>query len=202
MIDAQAIEGSGKSIEHDSGGSKSWESLKVAGLHRSMSVTDLVNHIGNRISEQVTSGSLPSAKASECHEMLENISQLLLSDSTHCLAGLDERSLMKKVDSLYSLLQDPAISSSALVDGENRSQVADPAKNVYFDLANDTVHSTHEKNEQAMEVDSVDGAWPAPGLPRKDSLSDLLLHLPRIASLPRFSNLLHGIAEGEEYQSP
>ncbi|XP_042052043.1 uncharacterized protein LOC121797354 isoform X1 [Salvia splendens] len=198
VIDTQAIEGSRKSIEHDSGGSKSRESLKVAGLRPSMSVTDLVNHIGNCISEQVTSGSLPSAKASECHEMLENISQLLLSDSTHCLAGLDERSLMKKVDSLCSLLQDPAISSSALVDGENRNQVTDPAKNVYFDLANDAVHSTHEKTEQAMEVGSADGPW----LPRKDSLSDLLLHLPRIASLPRFSNLLYGIAEGEEYQSP
>ncbi|XP_042056781.1 uncharacterized protein LOC121801367 [Salvia splendens] len=126
----------------------------------------------------------------------------MLSDSTHCLAGLDERSLMKKVDSLCCLLQDPAISSSALVDGENRNQVADPAKNIYFDLANDAVNSTHEKTEQAMEVDSADGPWPGHGLPRKDSLSDLLLHLPRIASLPRFSNLLYGIAEGEEYQSP
>ncbi|XP_047945354.1 uncharacterized protein LOC125191955 isoform X3 [Salvia hispanica] len=202
VINTQAIEGSGKSIEHDSGGSKSWESLKVAGLRPSMSVTDLVNHIGNCISEQVTSGSLPSAKASECHEMLENISQLLLSDSNHCLAGLDERSLMKKVDSLCSLLQEPAITSSALVDGENRNQVADPAKNVYFDLTNDAVHSTHEKTEQAMEVDSADRPWPGPGLPRKDSLSDLLLQLPRIASLPRFSNLLYGIEEGEEYQSP
>ncbi|KAL1548920.1 hypothetical protein AAHA92_17095 [Salvia divinorum] len=199
VTDTQAIEGSRKSIEHDSGGSKNWESLKVPGLRPSMSVTDLVNHIGNCISEQMTSGSLPSAKASECHDMLENISQVLLSD-THSLAGLDERSLMKKVNSLCSLLQDPAISSSALVDGENHNQVADPAKNVYFDLVNDTVHSTHEKTMQASEVHFTDG--PGPGLPRKDSLSDLLLHLPRIASLPRFSNLLNGIAEGEEYQSP
>lgn len=187
-------------MEPDSGGPKSWESLKVPGLRPSMSMTDLMNHIGNCISEQVTSGSLPSAKASECHDMIENISQVLLSD-THCSTGLDERSLMKKVNSLCSLLQDPAIASSALVDGENRNQVADPAKNVYFDLTNDSVHSTHEKTSNIMQVPEVnfgDGV----GLPRKDSFSDLLLHLPRIASLPRFSNLLYGIAEGEEYQSP
>ncbi|XP_057767783.1 uncharacterized protein LOC130988049 isoform X2 [Salvia miltiorrhiza] len=201
VIDPQAIEGSRKSIEHDSGGPKSWDSLKLPGLRPSMSMTDLVNHIGNCISEQMTSGSLPLAKASECHDMLENISQVLLSD-TQCSTGLDERSLMKKVNSLCSLLQDPVIATSALVDGENRNQVADPAKNVYFDLANDSVHSTHEKTGNTLQASEVNFADGPAGLPRKDSFSDLLLHLPRIASLPRFSNLLYGIAEGEEYQSP
>lgn len=99
------------------------------------------------------------------------------------------------------MLQDPAIASGALVDGGNCDLVAAPARNVYFDLANDSLHATHEKTSNIMhapEVNFVDG----PRLPRKDSFSDLLLHLPRIASLPRFSNLLNGIAEGEEHQSP
>ncbi|KAH6835958.1 hypothetical protein C2S53_005312 [Perilla frutescens var. hirtella] len=202
-MDTQSIGGNRKSIEHDSAEPKSWESLKVSGPPRSISMTDLVNHIGNCISEQMTSGSLPSAKALECHDMLENISQVLLSD-THCSTALDERSLMKKVNSLCSLLQDPVIPSSARVDGENRNEVADPAKNVYFDLVNDSIYSTHEKTGnimQAPEVNFEDGKQ-ATGLPRKDSLGDLLLHLPRIASLPKFSNFLYGIAEGDEYQSP
>lgn len=93
-MDTQAIEGGRKTIEHDYGGPKKWELLKVPELCPSMSMTDLMNHIGNCISEQVTSGSLLSAKASECHDMLVNISQVLLSD-THCSTGLDERSLMK-----------------------------------------------------------------------------------------------------------
>lgn len=159
-----------------------------------MSMTDLVNHIGNCISEQVTSGNLPSAKASECHEMLENISQVWLSD-THCSTGLDERSLMKKVNSLCSLLHDPAMASN---DGESPTQVGDPTRNVYFDLTTD---STYEKSSSIMQGTKVNFA-DGPSLPRKDSFSDLLLHLPRIASLPKFSNFLYGIAEDEEYQCP
>lgn len=188
-MDMHAIEGN--QIRHDSGG-----------LRPSMSMTDLMSHIGNCISEQITSGSLPSAKASECHDILDNISQVLLSDS-QCSTGLDERSLMKKVNSLCSLLQDPAIASSALADGENRNEVADPAKSVYFDLVDDSIHSSNIM--QAAPVANFEdgaGSKQAPGLPRKDSFSDLLLHLPRIASLPRFSNFLCGIAEDDEYQSP
>lgn len=196
VMDTHAIEGNRKSMKHDSGG-----------LRPSMSMTDLMNHIGNCISEQMTSGSLPSAKASECHDMLENITQVLLSD-TQCSTGLDERSLMKKVNSLCSLLQDPVIASSALADGENRNEVGDPAKIVYFDLVNDScIHSTHEKTSNMMQAPGANfedgpGGKQAPGLPRKDSFSELLLHLPRIASLPKFSNLLYGIAEDDEYQSP
>lgn len=189
VMDMHAIEGN--QIRHDSGG-----------LRPSMSMTDLMSHIGNCISEQMTSGSLPSAKASECHDILDNISQVLLSDS-QCSTALDERSLMKKVNSLCSLLQDPAIASSALADGENRNEVADPAKSVYFDLVDDSIHSSNiMQTAPVANFEDGTGSKQAPGLPRKDSFSDLLLHLPRIASLPRFSNFLCGIAEDDEYQSP
>ncbi|KAK4415164.1 hypothetical protein Salat_2623600 [Sesamum alatum] len=202
VIDAQAIEGNRMSDEQDSGGRKSWESLKVPGLRPSMSMSDLVNHIGNCISEQMTSGSLPLEKASECQDMLENIAQVMLSD-THCATGLDEKSLMKKVNSLCCLLQDPAIASSSQVDGENRHEVADRGKNVYFDLMNDSTHEKANNIIQAPEGNLKDspGCKQAPSMSRKDSFGDLLLHLPRIASLPKFPKFLFGIAEDDEYQA-
>ncbi|KAK6156659.1 hypothetical protein DH2020_010907 [Rehmannia glutinosa] len=185
VMDTQAIEGNRISDEHDYGGHKTLESLKVPGLRPSMSMSDLVNHIENHISEQMTCGSLPSARASECQDMLENISQVLLND-TNCATGLDEKSLMKKVNSLCCLLQQDSV-----VDGENRCEVSDRGKNVCFDLVNDSTHETPEGSIIKQ----------APALPRRDSLGDLLLHLPRIASLPKFPKFLFGIAEDDEYRS-
>lgn len=201
-MDTQAIEGNRMSDVHNSGGQKSWESMKVPGLRPSMSMSDLVNHIENCISEQMTSGSLPSEKASECQDMLENIAQVLLSD-THCATGLDEKSLMKKVNSLCCLLQDPVMVSSAQVDGENCYEVADRGKNVCFDLVNDSTHAKASYIMRAPEANFKDGPGckQAPTLPRKDSLGDLLHHLPRIASLPKFPKFLFDIAEDDEYQS-
>ncbi|KAL0340190.1 UNVERIFIED_CONTAM: hypothetical protein Sradi_4535800 [Sesamum radiatum] len=202
VMDTQAIEGNRMGDEQDSGGRKSWESLKVPGLHPSMSMSDLVNHIGNCISEQMTSGSLPLEKATECQDMLENIAQVMLSDN-HCATGLDEKSLMKKVNSLCCLLQDPAIASSSQVDGENRLEVADRGKNVYFDLMDDSTHEKANNITHAPEGNLKDGPGckQAPSMTRKDSFGDLLLHLPRIASLPKFPKFLFGIAEDDEYQA-
>ncbi|KAI3444055.1 hypothetical protein Pfo_000720 [Paulownia fortunei] len=202
VMDTQAIEGNRVSDEHDSGGQKGWESLKVPGLRPSMSMSDLVNHIETCISEQMTSGSLPSDKASECQDMLENIAQVLLSDN-HCATGLDEKSLMKRVNSLCCLLQDPVIASGAQVDGENRYEVADRGKNVCFDLMNDFTPEKAGNIIQAPEGNFKDtpGCKQAPAMPRKDSLGDLLLHLPRIASLPKFPKFLFGIAEDDECQA-
>ncbi|KAK6156649.1 hypothetical protein DH2020_010897 [Rehmannia glutinosa] len=159
VMDTQAIEGNRISDEHDYGGHKTLESLKVPGLRPSM--------------------------ASECQDMLENISQVLLND-TNCATGLDEKSLMKKVNSLCCLLQQDSV-----VDGENRCEVSDRGKNVCFDLVNDSTHETPEGSIIKQ----------APALPRRDSLGDLLLHLPRIASLPKFPKFLFGIAEDDEYRS-
>ncbi|KAL0359891.1 UNVERIFIED_CONTAM: hypothetical protein Sangu_0838500 [Sesamum angustifolium] len=202
VMDTQAIEGNRMGDEQDSGGRKSWESFKVPGLHPSMSMSDLVNHIGNCISEQMTSGSLPLEKATECQDMLENIAQVMLSDN-HCATGLDEKSLMKKVNSLCCLLQDPAIASSSQVDGENRLEVADRGKNVYFDLMDDSTHEKANNITHAPEGNLKDGPGckQAPSMTRKDSFGDLLLHLPRIASLPKFPKFLFGIAEDDEYQA-
>ncbi|KAI3446709.1 hypothetical protein Pfo_003374 [Paulownia fortunei] len=199
VMDAHAIEGDKIINEHDSEGQKSWEPLKVPGLHPSLSMSDLVNHVGNCISEQMTSGSLPSDKSSEHQDLLENVAQVLLSDAQYA-TGLDEKSLMKKVNSLCCLLQDPVVASSAQVDGEKCYEGVDHGKNISFDLMHDSTHEKAGNIMQASEENIYDGPGcnQAPAMPRKDSLGDLLLHLPHIASLPKF---LFGIAEDDEYQA-
>ncbi|CAA2967350.1 Hypothetical predicted protein [Olea europaea subsp. europaea] len=93
---------------------RSWEQLKVPDLHPSMSMGDLENHIGSSILEQVTTGFVPSDKTPEFWHVMENIKQDLLSD-TQSTTFLAEKSLLKKVNSLSSLLQDPPTSSSEKV---------------------------------------------------------------------------------------
>ncbi|KAK4404381.1 hypothetical protein Sango_0806700 [Sesamum angolense] len=170
LMDTQAIEGNRMGDEQDSGGRKSWESLK--------------------------------RRQQNAKDMLENIAQVMLSDN-HCATGLDEKSLMKKVNSLCCLLQDPVIASSSQVDGENRLEVADRGKNVYFDLMDDSTHEKANNITHAPEGNLKDGPGckQAPSMTRKDSFGDLLLHLPRIASLPKFPKFLFGIAEDDEYQA-
>lgn len=200
--DTLGIEGSSMNDEHIVGEQGSGEPSKLPGLRPSMSMSDLVNHIENCISGQMTSGSLSSDRASEYQHMLEDISHDLLSDTT-CATGLDERSLMKKVNSLCCLLQDPALTSSAQVNGDNWPDVsaANCGKNVFIDLTNDAAHEKTSSIVQAPEggnfYNSLDFK-PASSMSRKDSFGDLLLHLPSIASLPRFPKLLSGIAEDDE----
>ncbi|KAJ4709526.1 ATP-dependent DNA helicase [Melia azedarach] len=58
VMDTRAIEGSGIG-EVNSKAPKNWDQIKVPGLHPSMSVSDLMNHIEHCISEQRTSGNQP-----------------------------------------------------------------------------------------------------------------------------------------------
>ncbi|XP_022860988.1 uncharacterized protein LOC111381443 isoform X2 [Olea europaea var. sylvestris] len=193
VMDLRATEGNGIAERCDFQGQKNWEQLNSPGLRPAMSMDDLVNHIGHCISEQLTSGSLPSDEASECQDMLENIAQDLLSD-TQSTAGLDEKSLMKKVNSLCCLLQDPATASSAKIDGESQYAGTDCGKNF---------KSPHKKAHNgilAFEEDFKDGSGfkQVLPMPRIDSFGDFLINLPRIASLPK---LLFDIAEDDECQS-
>lgn len=239
-MDTLAIEGNRTLPEKDSDVQKTRrEPMEVLGMRPSMSINDFVNHIGNCISEQVTCGSLPSDKALECQDTLENIAQVLLNDSSPS-TGLDEKSLLRKVDSLCCLLQDPALASDAQANGENMSQILltdtqsamcldekslmkkvnslrcllqDPAivsgaqlggenrhesighgKNVSFNFPNEYALAKVSDTVKSSGGNSTADASP---MQRKDSFSDLLLNLPRIASLPKF---LFGITEDNEYQ--
>ncbi|KAL2458227.1 hypothetical protein Adt_46041 [Abeliophyllum distichum] len=122
-------------------------------------------------------------KASELWDVMENIKQDLLSD-TQCAAGLDEESLLKKVDSLCCLLQDPATSSSAKVN-----EAANCGIHVMSNLTKDSMHektSTGILASQENYMSAFGGMQVAPSMSRIDSFGEFVLHLPRIASLSEF----------------
>ncbi|KAJ0539868.1 hypothetical protein HanHA300_Chr08g0291411 [Helianthus annuus] len=83
-----------------------WDQIKVPGIHPSMSMTDLVNHVENRIIEQRTSSNHPlSIDEQQSLEILEDISRCLFNDGQYGSIPSDEKSVMSKVNSLCCLLQ-------------------------------------------------------------------------------------------------
>ncbi|CAH9140952.1 unnamed protein product [Cuscuta epithymum] len=161
-----------------------WEQFKASGLQRpSISMNDLVNRIENCISEQVNSGNMHFNKASECQAVLENVANILMSDN-QCAAASDEKSLLKRVDSLYCLLQQDtaSLNSSPVVETEKLHFGGGEASSL----------------EEEAKVSGEDNGRQAPSvITRNDSFSDLLHQLPRIASLPKF---LFDIAEDNGIQ--
>lgn len=160
------------------------DQIKVPGLHPSMSMNDIVNHIGNCISEQMISGNSASASDNEQHKMiLDEITQYLLNDSL-AIAASDELSLMSRVNSLCCLLQkDPA----ATQDTNLRTNYTDVSENVgektNLDLELSCRSTAVESgDDDASGSKQVSGY----GMRRKESVGELLLNLPRIASLPQF----------------
>ncbi|CAN4113283.1 unnamed protein product [Withania somnifera] len=129
---------------------------------------------------------LKSDEALECKGILEDIAQIWLSDTQGTTAS-DEKSLMKKVNSLCCLLQD-----ESHLNGENHLQ-----KPVH---SNDACSSSacEDKENNKENGENFAGGKPTPSIPRRDSFGDLLLHLPRIVSLPKF---LFNIAEDDENQA-
>ncbi|CAA6671010.1 unnamed protein product [Spirodela intermedia] len=157
------------------------DQFKVPGIRPSMSVSDFVNHIGHCISEKMTSDN-PFLEANR--DALEEITQCLLSDSQG-LPASDEKSLMSRVNSLYCLLQkDPASAQNLLI---NRDPSGGYGEEYELDSA----------PEKKTPPDSAGGKQPPP-ISRKESAGDLLLYLPRIASLPQF---LFNIAEDAENEA-
>ncbi|XP_057430434.1 uncharacterized protein LOC130723409 isoform X2 [Lotus japonicus] len=168
VMDCPSIDGS-TSSEIESKGPKSWDQIKVPGLKPSMSMSDFIGHIEHCLSEQMT---LPlSAGGSEYQEILEDIAQHLLNDN-QVAATSDEKSLMSRVNSLCCLLQKDPV----------------PAQNSHLPEDSTVDGPVAEKDVKPSEEDSKDtsGGKQGLGMSRKDSFSDLLLHLPRITSLPKF----------------
>lgn len=164
------------------------KSLESPGLRPSMSMTDLVNRIGNCIAEEVTAGNIPSEKASECQDMLDNITQILLTD-TQTIHASDENSLMKRVNSLCCLLQDPATESSVQIDSKNNCEGPSNGRYVQFNQPSDYILEKQANGNISTSLAPGDvlGSQQHPAISRKDSLGDLLLQLPRITSLSKFS---------------
>ncbi|XP_074588126.1 uncharacterized protein LOC141844038 [Curcuma longa] len=150
----------------------SWDQLKASGLKPSMSVSDFVNQLEQCISEQITSGNPHlSGATAPAKVMLEELVQHLFSDSQ--VPASDENSVMTKVNSFCSLLQKDV--------GQMKGPSTSGGASV---LHNDSLEHT------LVQEDT--GTKNATGMPRRDSFGELLMHLPRIASLRQF---LFDIAE-------
>ncbi|KAI5349013.1 hypothetical protein L3X38_001900 [Prunus dulcis] len=188
VMDARAIEGNGSSEAVDSRGPKNRVQMKVPGLHPSMSMSDLMSHIGNCISEQMTSGNPSSAdQQSEYQDMLEDIAQYLLSDNQFTAAS-DEKSLMSRVNSLCCLLQKDPGSVQNMVDGESSGEGQDGGSDAQLNHTPDNISGANTKDPEDDTKDAS-GGKKATGMSRKDSFGELLFHLPRIASLPSLPSL-------------
>uniref|UniRef100_A0A5K1BWT4 Uncharacterized protein n=2 Tax=Nymphaea colorata TaxID=210225 RepID=A0A5K1BWT4_9MAGN len=195
-MDSRAIEDRTCNENVVSKGSNFWEQLKVPSLRGSMSVTDLVNHLEHCITEQMTSGNPAMSGEDQWNkDVLDEITQHLLSDSQNPLAS-DEQCLMSRVNSLYCLLQKDANTDHALhmnskkkVDAETST---DEESDDDDDDERDTVSPLGGKRKMSeyatsskSKLDNVNNKQNS-AMSRKDSLGDLLLGLPRIASLPKF----------------
>ncbi|XAR66722.1 hypothetical protein NMG60_11013042 [Bertholletia excelsa] len=191
VMDLCAKEGNGSHTGDGFQTERDREQLKVPGLHPSMSMSDLVNHIGHCISEQMAYGNPSISKeALESQSMLENIAQILLSDAQLTTAS-DEKKLMSRVNSLCCLLQDPPPAQNVQVCSEHCSEGLTDGKDIQ------RIGSGSSKGILAEYSNGVPGGKQASPMSRKDSFGDLLLNLPRIASLPKF---LSDISEDGENQ--
>lgn len=174
--------------------SSRWDNIKMPGLRPSISMSDLMNHIGQCISEQMTTGNpffAPEGEGRCSKDMLEEINQYLLSDAQ--LPASDEQSLMSRVESLCCLLQKDAATV------QNLQIMNEDGTYKHPDLV---YNSSDEENRIGGEPSTADGGsgykQQPQAMSRKDSIGDLLSNLPRIASLPQF---LFNIPEDHDNQA-
>ncbi|KAL1210511.1 hypothetical protein V5N11_006834 [Cardamine amara subsp. amara] len=142
--------------------------IKVPGLHQSMSVSDFVGFLSDS-----AGGNHP-----EHMEKFEIMKQQLLSDNIQ-FDTPDEKSLMPRVNSLFNLLyKDPNVAgNSQLNTGISVGLKSEP---------NHLKGIVSDNNNNSNRVFEPASSSKPQGMLRKDSFSDLLLHLPRITSLPKF----------------
>lgn len=144
--------------------------IKVPGIHPSLSMSDLVTHLGHCISEQKGfKDSLFPGDEQLNEEILEELTRYLLNDS-NISASSDEQSLMSRVNSLCCLLQK---------DTGAKSDTGMPSTGE----VSTRVLKTEIEAGPVDELAELNGVH-ARAMSRKDSVGDLLLNLPRIASLP------------------
>ncbi|KAK4375512.1 hypothetical protein RND71_006189 [Anisodus tanguticus] len=161
--------------------------LRMPGIHPSVSMSDLVSQLEQRVSEQKASKVINLASNErQSLEILEELSKSLLSDTQNVSAS-DEKSLMSRVNSLCCLLQkDPATAQKS----ENRDDVATGERRVdeinFIPTAPFGGEVKEDPSTPEDESNDLSVCKPDSTMSRKDSVGDLLLNLPRIASLPQF----------------
>lgn len=187
VMDTCAIEEVVSSEKEESREQSSRAQLKGPTLAQSMSMSDLLSHIGHCMSEQMTPG-----KTLGSREMMEELTQYLLSDSQFSSAS-DEH-LMSRVNSLCCLLQKDAdtvhVKSEDGLGDDNMNANSIPESSTCKDKVMNGSAEGEKTDVLKCKAPSI--------MSRKDSFSDLLLSLPRIASLPKF---LFNIAEDDNTQA-
>jgi hypothetical protein len=175
VMDTSAIEEIRRARIAGLKGLSHWDQIKVPGINPSMSVSDLVNHVENRIAEQRASGNHPlSREEQESLEILEDISRCLFNDGQYPSTASDEKSVMSKVNSLCCLLQKDPTTFQDLEpkNGNENGKSTFELKPIFKSAGGDLCEGDDSKK--------------GTGMSRKDSVGELLLNLPRIASLPQF----------------
>ncbi|XP_071692803.1 uncharacterized protein [Rutidosis leptorrhynchoides] len=180
VMDTSAIEGIRRVGTDGTKGVSHWDQIKVPGIQPSMSMSDLVNHIENRITDQRTSSNHPlSREEKESLEILEDISRCLFNDGQYgSSSASDEKSVLSKVNSLCCLLQkDPKTFQDLepkTENGNGNGKCCYDQKPVFETIGEKEVWEGGDDSNRGTEMS------------RKDSVGELLLNLPRIASLPQF----------------
>ncbi|KDP41944.1 hypothetical protein JCGZ_26962 [Jatropha curcas] len=184
MEDSRSLKTDGQKIPSH------WNQIKMPGLQPSMSMSDLVNHIGQCITEQMAfDNSTSSDSDPKNNSILDEITQYLLSDS-QLTSDSDEQSLMSRVNSLCCLLQrDPGSARNLQAMGQidleldGNVRINETKSNTAAACQSKVVEGFPVPEDQSNNVSSCKQA---PSMSRKDSVGELLLNLPRIASLPHF----------------
>ncbi|XP_066322806.1 uncharacterized protein [Miscanthus floridulus] len=157
-----------------------WNQFKAPELKASISVEDLVNHLGNCKADQRSVGDPPlTINDGKTKEVLEDLVQYLFSD-TQSLPASDDKYLMARVDSLYSLLEKDTVPATM-----RKPECSD-------DIGINQVDSDGFEEELNS---SLAGAKEPLTISRNDSFGELLLNLPPVASIPQF---LFNIAENSD----
>lgn len=170
-----------------------FDHIKVPGLPSSMSMSDFVSHIGDCISGKISGTPLFSGKEQPSRDILEEITQYLFNDSQLTLPS-DEQSVMTRVNSLCCLLQkDPSTALNLQAKSNDCLDVNHEGKAAETKSASASVYGSTvvdgfsaPKGESTDVPSDVSNDEQELGMPRKDSFGELLLNIPRIASLPQF----------------
>ncbi|XP_021830090.1 uncharacterized protein LOC110770292 isoform X1 [Prunus avium] len=191
VMDTPAIDKIGSFGAETSKTPSNFNQMKVPGLPMSMSMSDFVSHIGQCIFGKISGKEQPS------RDVLEEITQYLFNDAQLTLPS-DEQYVMSRVNSLYCLLQkDPSTTLNLQAKTDDRFDVNDDGKTAETNSASASAYESKvsdgfpapkdESDEgKSSAVPNDDDNKQELTMPRRDSFGELLLNIPRIASLPQF----------------
>jgi len=173
----------------------SWNGFKLPGLRRSMSKSEIANHIGHHIYRQMYSGNLPAADGGAGTSgklALDDITRYLLSDSHIINSGHDSAGELAFDEVTRQLLNDSQITVAAderMLMSRVNSLCSLIHKDSGESQVNAGVHGDNEMNKRKPQpyaplLGGEDGSGSLP--PRQEPFGDLLTHLPRISSFPHF----------------